>query len=230
MKITSTNKTLNRKFFDNWTRESAYIFGFTYADGYFCPSANRIGWSLNPRDEHILHQFKKHFKSGIPIRRYAYGKKKCSRLEIHCNEFVKAFKKQTSLKNKTYRLSFPTGMPKIFLPDFIRGYFDGDGSVTYSTNKAGRCLIVTFTSCSKSFLVQLKKSIEDSISIKIPNVMRRTKRAFGLRMNGWKSQRFGRWIYTKSKLFLHRKKEVWKRADAYEFLPHLEAIKRYYNK
>jgi intein/homing endonuclease len=61
--------------------------------------------------------------------------------------------------NKSRRMKLPL-IPEIFISDFIRGYFDGDGSIwsglTHSKRKKKTsALLVCFTSASISFLSDL---------------------------------------------------------------------------
>ena len=57
-------------------------------------------------------------------------------------------------------------VPVVFLPDFVRGYFDGDGGVSYGEygrgNRPGkvRSILARFTSESAGFLRKLRKVLE----------------------------------------------------------------------
>ncbi len=68
-------------------------------------------------------------------------------------------------ERKTKSLAVPN-IPRKFFPDFIRGYFDGDGNVWVGyvhKDKATRLLVIriVFTSCSMVFLETIKKRLED---------------------------------------------------------------------
>ncbi|MCL5010656.1 MAG: LAGLIDADG family homing endonuclease, partial [Patescibacteria group bacterium] len=72
-------------------------------------------------------------------------------------------------RKKGKKMLFPE-IPEKFLPDFIRGYFDGDGSVFYTTylhSKIHRMrteLRSNFTSGSPEFLERLKSILAEQLS------------------------------------------------------------------
>lgn len=66
-------------------------------------------------------------------------------------------------RNNSTSLAFPQHIPEKYLADFIRGYFDGDGSVhfiTYKASKNGKMYTETrsnFTCGSIEFLESLRE-------------------------------------------------------------------------
>lgn len=66
------------------------------------------------------------------------------------------------LPNKSKVMKFPF-VPSKFLNYFIRGYFDGDGSIVFSKK---RWTGVVFTSGSKDFLVQLSDRLSKALKIR----------------------------------------------------------------
>lgn len=69
--------------------------------------------------------------------------------------------------NKTFVLKFPDYIPDEYLKHFVRGYFDGDGSISlmYSPNGKTARATTGFSSGSKSFLKDLKKKLKKQIGI-----------------------------------------------------------------
>ena len=73
-------------------------------------------------------------------------------------------------KQKSKTIKFPY-VPSKFLRDFIRGYFDGDGSVFFvkyirtKDKRLTRELRTNFTSVSRKFLEELMKVLHDEINL-----------------------------------------------------------------
>lgn len=129
-------------FFEKIDNElKAYWLGFLYADGCIL-NQNSYGEQefkivLGIRDEEILQKYKEDLKSTYPIR---YDKKSnkngnhqdqvicCYRSQKTVNDL----KKLGCVENKSLILEFPKEdqVPKELIRHFIRGYFDGDGSIS----------------------------------------------------------------------------------------------------
>jgi hypothetical protein len=121
-------------------------------------------------------------------------------------------------QNKSNTLRFPL-VPESVLGHFVRGYFDGDGCVSFCKNKyADRnterwVLISLFTSGSKDFL--------DSLLYKLKNFgirggsLYKKERGFGLSFSHHDSLALYRFMYhtdPTSFLYLPRKREKFERA------------------
>lgn len=85
------------------------------------------------------------------------------------------------IPNKTYEgLSFPD-IPQEFYPDFIRGYFDGDGSISYSPR--GNKYILCWVG-NKDILTSFKKILgKENITLS-QNI--KSKITYGLKIGGIK--------------------------------------------
>jgi len=59
--------------------------------------------------------------------------------------------------DKTFDATFPTDMPDQFLWDFIRGSFEGDGSVSISTK--GGTLRVCICGAAESFMIKMREEL-----------------------------------------------------------------------
>ena len=123
----------------------AYWLGFMYADGSIIHEdgrQDRLKLVLAQEDEEILLHFKNDLKSEYPIRYDTSKNQKNSNHQIQvicCYTSQKACDDLQNLGctyNKSLTLEFPTEeqVPKQFIYDFIRGYFDGDGSISECNN------------------------------------------------------------------------------------------------
>lgn len=129
----------NKSFFKTIdTEEKAYFLGLLYADGYnFTSSGSRyVVLSLQEEDKHILEDFKSALNSNNELK-FRDKKSKNSNwsniwsLQISGEEFSKHLENLGCTQAKTKILSFPSKqqVPEHLIHHFIRGYFDGDGSV-----------------------------------------------------------------------------------------------------
>lgn len=128
-KKTYRKYTVDESYFDEINNfNKAYILGFLYADGYNSNKGIQIG--LQKRDLEILEFINNELQSNCNIKEtddYVY-------LYINSRKLSLQLDKLGCYKNKTFKISFPYFLEKQYLKDFIRGYFDGDGSVYKQKN------------------------------------------------------------------------------------------------
>lgn len=122
------------------TEEKAYWLGFLYADGYVsCRKYNHIlGISLAEKDFHHLEKLNNSLKSNVPIATYITkngynpGTKYCRLIFCGKKIFNDAIS-QGIVEQKTNKLKPPQNIPEELYRHYIRGYMDGDGSITLSS-------------------------------------------------------------------------------------------------
>lgn len=122
------------------SEEKAYWLGFMYADGYVTGSV--MGVKLHIKDIDHLQKFREDIQSQHTIGTYvmksgfanANGTPYCS-LTIKDKQLVQDLNDCGVTYNKSKTLVFPTEdvVPSHLIHHFIRGYFDGDGSVYASS-------------------------------------------------------------------------------------------------
>lgn len=116
----------------------AYVIGFLAADGCISKNENMISLELKSTDIEVLEKINKVLKNERPIyisTRYD----KIKPLETGKIYFFNAKMKNDLAKfniipNKTYDINFdyPNLLNSQFYSAYIRGYFDGDGSIHYT--------------------------------------------------------------------------------------------------
>lgn len=163
---------LNEKYFDKIdTPTKAYILGFFYADGCNYKPKSTISMSLQEEDVYILERIRREIGSERELdfldysnkHDFGYIYKNQYRLLLFSSYMCNSLENKGMLQNKSLILQFPNEdiLPKELIRHFIRGYFDGDGSVTFSEN--GNCRItITSTEC---FCKEIKKYIYEEIKI-----------------------------------------------------------------
>lgn len=127
---------LNESYFNNIdTPEKAYILGFIYADGCVFNSSKSSGCSIfiNSKDIEIINFIKLEL-TDKPIETTKRG---LIGLSLYSTQLANSLISKGVFQNKSIILKFPTEeqVPKHLLNHFIRGIFDGDGSVTNCCNK-----------------------------------------------------------------------------------------------
>ena len=166
-RVNSRKYNLNEEYFKNInTKEKAYWLGFIAADGYITSPAKhntqKFGITLSIIDKEHLENFNNCLKSTYPVAElkgsesnYSSNSKFC-RLLITSQKSVNYLKRLGIIENKTNRLTFPTidQVPEKFIYDYIRGYMDGDGSISFSNNSC----IIGFTG-RKEFLAKIQEKL-----------------------------------------------------------------------
>ncbi|MCK4648706.1 hypothetical protein KAT51_04195 [bacterium] len=132
---TSYKYKFNENAFDNLTPETVYWLGFIYADGSIQQKRGILRITLHKKDKIILEKFKTFLNSNHPINNYSYRNSK-NRVEIALisNHLIKILNELGVYQNKTKTIPFPDFLPENLYSDFIRGYFDGDGSLYKDRN------------------------------------------------------------------------------------------------
>lgn len=134
------------------TANKAYVLGLLFADGYMSglkekKSEYQIGISLTKSDKDILENIRKDMKYDRPIRidktqpqdsitrgKVIANRQPRARLEISSKEMWNDLLVFGMKPSKTETLLPPSGIPDEFIPHFLRGFFDGDGSIGFTFN------------------------------------------------------------------------------------------------
>lgn len=153
--------TLNEKFFSDWSSEMAYVLGYIYADGYVHRDVAKLRIASSDLD--ILKKIRNALEYNGSI---LHGKNKNGtwyELNIRRLPLYNDLRKLGIYPNKSLTMRFPD-VPSKYLPDFIRGYFDGDGSVhEVKRKRITPGLEVDFATGSKSFAESLLKILQDNV-------------------------------------------------------------------
>jgi len=176
----------NHNFFKTWSHDMAYILGFWWADGWiykdkFCISQGK------PR-KYILQKILRVMRSNYPIKVRKWG---VCQFEIQSREIVNDIVSLGGKERKSLDVTFPK-IPKNLLPDFVRGYFDGDGCICMSkdarrTKESGIQKInyvANFTSGSKIFIYGLLNILRENIDGFYGYIRRRKEKEKDKTVNG----------------------------------------------
>jgi|SRR5271166_3656793 len=206
---------MNENFFDSIdTEEKAYMLGFLYADG--CNQMTHhfsVVISLAEYDKDHLLKFARiiYNDEGTATQRVKlYGRArgdtetKEAVLDMCSKHMCLTLNKHGCTPNKSLTLTYPKWMPKALNRHFIRGYFDGDGSIHSVDKAASGCTMVgtqEFLQISKDIMAQLNIASSMHKSDKTND-----KNTYTLSISGNRNQqRFLNWIYEGSSIYLDRK-------------------------
>lgn len=138
--------TYNKDYFTTIdTPEKAYWLGFLYADGCITRfykgeqlRSMSLELTLKSEDKKHLEKFRDALGANVPIQDRIIAKKyAANRIVINntkmCNDLIKL----GCIPKKSLTLTFPTEqqVPSTYISHFIRGYFDGDGCVSYTEHE-----------------------------------------------------------------------------------------------
>lgn len=212
----SPKYSYNIKFFSKYTHESCYWAGFILADGCIKRNRNTISIKLSINDINHLYKFKEiiDYNGNIHINNdstYAYidisG-------EWFKNDLISKF---DITPEKTKYITYSSKIPNKYHSSFIRGIFDGDGSVTYYRNTSNKRKLTISILGTYNLLDNISKIFHSEINInkrtknKLPKVSKRTG-TYSITYAHVNSNSILNWIYsTKStNTYLERKYKRWK--------------------
>ncbi len=124
----------NIDFFKKWSPEMAYVLGYFAADGsmYVNPRGSKY-ITFSSVDREMLEKVKQNLNSKHKIalrKRYNKNWQDSFTFQIGSKEMYGDLIKLGFMQKKAHRFHLPK-VPKKYMNHFIRGYFDGDGSVSY---------------------------------------------------------------------------------------------------
>lgn len=148
--------TLNWKGENIETEKQAYITGMLFSDGYV--GKHQLGLRLKKSDKELLEQIKNYFSKDIKLQEEKNDFSFVVSSTAVCANFVKL----GLLKNKTkIGINVPQ-MDKSLYRHFIRGYFDGDGTVYVCNTKPKHSYLKAYI-CSAT--VSILNDIQNILSV-----------------------------------------------------------------
>lgn len=147
------------------TPTKAYWLGFLYADGYVHPKTTEI--SINITDKEHVEKFQKAIKAvnhkiTTTIDDRWKNAKPLYQFSIKDKQLHQDLIKWGCIPQKSLKLDKFPNIPYDYIPHFLRGYFDGNGSLHYS--KGTNNFRVSFVG-TKAFLQNIKEYFNLNVSI-----------------------------------------------------------------
>jgi len=160
---------INENYFKKWSPNMAYILGFWFSDGYIYKRKiagmdTRYIFGISQCERYILEDILNEIGSDYPIHKENQNNRVTSyRFLIDSKEIVNNIIKLGGCYRKSLVCKFPY-VPKKYLPDFIRGLWDGDGSVFWSRHLHGsKSIKSSYCSGSKKFVDKMLGVLRENI-------------------------------------------------------------------
>lgn len=187
---------INEDYFKTWTRNMAYMLGFWFADGCIY-RGQMFDITVHKKDRYILKKFAEELQFQGHL--YDYVDRQASRIDFSCKVIYNDIVALGGKECKSIDIEFPD-VPKEYLSDFIRGYFDGDGCACLCK---GKRLRTSFASGSPQFLSTLHQILKEEAGV-IGGCQSKWALSFGKR----DSILLGKYLYRNNpELFLKRKRD-----------------------
>ena len=207
--------SLNEEWLDEIDDEfKAYFLGIMMSDGYIS-TENKFGLRLKLEDDNLVKEIFSKFSSGYGVNSRG--------ITISSKIFHSKLKKYGIIENKSkFELNIPN-VKMSLLRHFVRGYFDGDGSISMVKNK--KYCQVYICSVSKNILEEFKELLNknkiqakiyiekrEGKSYKIINkIYNNCKDMYTLRIEKHENLlKFYEFLYKESNIKLERKYKIYK--------------------
>lgn len=219
-------KKINSEYFKEIdTEHKAYWLGFLTADGYLSDKGT-LELTLSEKDSKHVMLFKKDLNSEHNIY-----KKECSlngktfkqyRISFTDQSIATDLRKYGFNSNKTFNAYIPfEHIPKHLIKHYVRGLFDGDGSVYSSGNNRINVLIA----CTAS--VEMGNNLisclfDNDISSTYSIDKRRNNNLYCINVNKTREmQRLFKWMYSDATIYLERKYNKFAVSDQIAWRPEM---------
>lgn len=200
--------------FSTLTEESCYWAGFIAADGNV-DSKNRMRIMLKYDDFNHLCKIKEFLISTHTISVNTDKYYRCS-FELTSLPLVSGLRENFNVvPNKSLILEFPESiLQSEHLKHFIRGYFDGDGSIceSFSNRKSVTAsLYATFCSGSSNFIHDLQSIIDIEVGASSSLQQINNANKYQLKYNTNQAKLLLSWMYENSSVYLERKFQLYQK-------------------
>lgn len=203
------------------SEERAYWLGFLQADGCITRfykndelRSMSLEITLAEQDKEHLEKFNQCLESNVPIRekivKLAGKEYKAYRLVINRTKMCYDLINLGCTPQKTYTLTFPTEnqVAKVYLRDFLRGFFDGDGCISTSLMN-GKPHIVTKITGMHDMLISISEYLSsEKVVCTKPSLHqdKRRKLVYDLAIYGTDTNYdFLTYLYDNASMYLDRK-------------------------
>jgi hypothetical protein len=206
--------------FDYWDQKSAYLYGFWLADGcIFTRYKNNKIYkyvSVGSLDEEAIIMFANEWGTLLNIRHIAGGL--YYQTELWSEHLYDRCLELAGVTHKSKAEPRLPDIPTSLLPHFVRGFFDGDGSIYWvnSTNRHGNrsaWLQSSFTAGKGTgqFLHNLQNLLVAEVGVSRRKIT--GKHHQKLILGQYDTKLLCEWMYAEGTIFLSRKKAIWDAAD-----------------
>lgn len=199
---------INHFYFDEESSNMAYILGLWASDGTVRKDSNEMKLTLQENDSEILEKIAQELEYKGSIKHYITktGYKNAT-LTFTSERIKKKFTEYGIIPQKTFHFVFPIHLEKKYWIDFIRGYFDGDGTISTAGASAIRFQICSAIEETLAIIVDF---LDKEYNIPPVLIQLRTDGLYYFQYSTTATKMIYKILYTPSSLYLKRKYEKFK--------------------
>ena len=196
-------KTFNDEIFENIdTEEKAYWLGFLYADGYLDETRSALELSLQLSDKEHLDKFYKFVNCTREVKLDTY---RC-RTSLTSKKLAKSLVKHGCTQKKSFTITFPK-ISTSLLRHFVRGYFDGDGTITFGSKNDLKYSSASLCSGSSDFIEEVVSVFNTQTGSKCKQKGHKSKSStlYIVTLKSNLCVTFLNWLYKDATVYMNRK-------------------------
>lgn len=192
------------------TQNKAYVLGYLFADGCLT-NKKTLSMSCSKDNLESLQIIKKELQSSCKIGEYINNNgfivnNKYYKFSVCNQKIYNDLLKAGMIRNKSLTIAFPSCISKELEKHFIRGYFDGNGSVYYTINHNNYISPSISFSGNKKILETINEILNKELNSS--TTIHPDKTIYTLKYGGQNIFRqVYNYLYEDSNLFLGRKKK-----------------------
>ena len=193
----------NENYFEKIDDEhKAYWLGFIYADGNV--TKNRLRIEVQSKDIELIEKIKSDLDSTNKIIEANNGTKNNVAIGFCSDKLVADLKKYDVVENKTFKLNHIPDIPDKLIKHFIRGYFDGDGTV-YINSKSNKLRIGFYG--TKELLLSIQNHLHNELNTSVNLIYEKVGCWLLSYARSSDINKIYNYLYIDSEIFLSRKKD-----------------------
>lgn len=204
----------NKQYFENINcEEKSYWLGMIMSDGYLIERDSAIGLQLHIKDIDVLERFSATFD--VPLKIYSGDRGRCI---IYSKTIFNTLTKMGIHPKKSLKdvVDIFNHIPQPLISHFVRGWFDGDGSVGLYKNKEHKLGNKAYVYDDYQFsitgtynaMTRLSDIIKNNSKIQSVAKIYKCKSVFAVRFGGPQVAKIGEWLYKNASIFMMRKKII----------------------
>lgn len=210
---------VDKNVFETWNHDNAYMFGLIMSDGCLTHNKDRHMITINLNDKEVIELLHKY----VNCKRKIYKNKKQYGLYYWNEDAVEYLRGYGLIENKSLIAKYPYNIPNEYQADFIRGVFDGDGSIVFHKTQWNTYPQVSIVTGSIDFAEGLVKILKDNnISSKIYTTNRTGNNNYYIRITKINEVK-------KFKEFIYKYDTVYKLNRKYQKFAELDYIQKIYS-
>lgn len=197
---------LNVNIFSEMTNRGAYWLGLIASDGNLSDADKtktyRVTISLQQQDSYLIEEFKKDLNSKNKLM----TRNNQIEFKINNEKIYKDLLHYNMTPRKSLTLKFPTNLDEKYISHFVRGVFDGDGSIYF--DKKTKNIKPRFSICgSLDLLEHIQNYMIEELGINKTKI-RQKGNIYEIRYGGREAiKKIAKWMYQDSEIYMKRKKE-----------------------